>query len=190
MKSLSKLYAEYHIFPEKCFGAGSPAYEFFRMFPKNYFSQDMFEFLKLHRYSPVQRGADLPWWGSRYFSEDKDTRVMIISQDSLSDDAGSVVFWAQLFDVVKSQAEYSAYTGRLKDKNLFRYNSWFRVQQQLCGWGLDIRHCFITDAAKVYKFKSWKDRDFDKNSSRSLLKNEMPAGFNYYPGSVAGNIDK
>lgn len=173
LRDLSKLYAEYYIYPVKCFDTGSPAYEFFRMFPKNYFSQDMFEFLKFHRYSPVQRGADLPWWGSQYFSDDKGTRVMIISQDSLSDDAGSVVFWAQLFDVVNSQVEYSAYTSRLSNKNLFRYNSWFRVQQQLCSWGLDIKHCFITDAAKVYKLGSWKDRDFDKTRSRRLLKGEI-----------------
>lgn len=173
LQALSKLYAEYHIFPEICFGTGSPVYEFMHMYPKNYYSRDMLDFLKFHKYNPVQRGADLPWWGSRYFSEDKDARVMIISQDSLSDDAGSVVFWAHLFDIAKSQMEFSAYSSRLNNKNLFRYNSWSHVYQQLCSWELDLRYIYMTDAAKVYKSGSWKDRNFDKNRSRILLKNEI-----------------
>ena len=173
LEVLSELYAEYNIFSEECYGLGSPVKEYMQMYPKHYYCQDIIKFLKHHKYNPEKRGADLPWWGNRYFSDDKDTRIMIISQDSLSNDAGSVVFWAHLFDAVKSQMEFTAYISRLYNKNLFRYNSWSRVYQQLCSWKLDINYCFITDAAKVYKTRSWKDRDFDRTRSRILLMREI-----------------
>jgi len=115
----------------------------------------------------------MPWWGSRFFSKEEGFRVFIISQDSLSKDAGSVVFWANLFNAVKSKAEYDNYTSKLNEKKLFRYSSWNKVYEQLRNWGLDLDFCYITDAAKVYKTGSWKDRDFDKVKSRELLMEEI-----------------
>jgi len=39
--------------------------------------------------------------------------------------------------------------------------------------GIDLKYCYITDAAKVYKNGSWKDRDFDKKKSKELLQSEI-----------------
>lgn len=143
------------------------------LYPTNYYTRELGEFLKYHSYQPLQRGADLPWWGCNYFSNMSGARTMIISQDSLANDAGSVVFWAQLFSVIKNEANYKNYISHLTDKELFRFSSWNKVYNQLCNWKLDLDFCFITDAAKVYKYGSWKNRDFDKKRSKELLLEEI-----------------
>lgn len=173
IQNLSNLYSKYKIFPDCCYVSGSPVEVFKRLYPNNYYSRELGEFLKYHTYSPIQRGADLPWWGSNYFSNTPGKRTMIISQDSLSNDAGSVAFWAHLFSVINNEADYREYTSRLTDKGLFRFSSWNKVHNQLCNWKLDLNFCFITDAAKVYKHGSWKDRDFDRQRSKELLLEEI-----------------
>ena len=43
----------------------------------------------------------------------------------------------------------------------------------LAQWNLDLSYLYITDAAKVYKKSSWKDRDFDNKLSKELLEKEI-----------------
>lgn len=173
IEDISRQYAKYKIFPDCYYSSGSPVEAFIRLYPDNYYFRELVEFLKFHSYPPVQRGADLPWWGCNYFSSFPGKRTMIISQDSLSNDAGSIAFWAQLFSVIKNEDDYKYYTSQLTDRNLFRYNSWNKVYNQLYNWKLDLSYCFITDAAKVYKYGSWKDRDFDRQRSKELLLEEI-----------------
>lgn len=173
IQNLSRLYAKYRIFPDCCYSSGSPVEAFTRLYPDNNYSKELGVFLKLHTYPPVQRGADLPWWGCNYFSCIPGKRTMIISQDSLSKDAGSIAFWAQLFSVIRNEDNYKYYTSQLSDKDLFRFSSWSKVYNQLHNWKLDLNYCFITDAAKVYKNGSWKDRDFDRQRSKELLLEEI-----------------
>lgn len=172
---VAKLYVKYKIFPDGCYSSGSPVESFLRLYPDNYYSKELKDFLKFHTYSPIQRGADLPWWGCNYFNSIPSKRTMIISQDSLSKDAGSIVFWAHLFSVIKSEDDYKCYTSQLNDTDLFKFNSWYKVYNQLSNWKLDLSCCFITDAAKVYRHGSWKDRDFDKQRSKELLLEEIEA---------------
>lgn len=71
-----------------------------------HYSKDIDTFLSFHDYEANRRGADLPWWRNTYFNNCSGQRTMIISQDSLSTDAGSVVFWANLYDVINNEDEY------------------------------------------------------------------------------------
>ena len=98
---------------------------------------------------------------------------MVISQDSLAKDANSIVFWACLYSIIASEEEYKRLTQCLGEKKTFRFSSWKKIYDQLSEWGIDLRFCYITDASKVYKEGSWKDRDFDKIKSKKLLEEEI-----------------
>lgn len=171
---LSNLFADYQLYPKQLFTEDTPVKAFQRMYPDNSYSIQIEEFLKYHDYKPARRGADLPWWGSSYFSEAKSQRVFIISQDSLSVDAGSIVFFANLFPVCKTKEEYERYHSSLGPNQSFRYSSWVKLKELFeQQWKLYYDFLYITDAAKVYKQGSWKDRAFDKPRSKKLLEKEI-----------------
>jgi hypothetical protein len=170
---LSKLFAEYQLYPNQCFSNDTPVKAFQRMYPDNSYAVQVDCFLKEHDYRPTRRGADLPWWGSSYFSDTKGFRTFIISQDSLSADAGSIVFFANLFPVCKTKEEYERYHSCLGPNQSFRYSSWFKLKELFEKWNLNFDFLYITDAAKIYKHGSWKDRDFDKPRSKKLLEKEI-----------------
>lgn len=127
ISKLSEIFTEYNIYPLSSYIETSPVRCFQYLFPDNYYSKDIAEFLSLHNYKPVRRGSDLPWWGKNFFKSNEKNKIMIISQDSLSDDAGSIVFWSQLYGLINSKEEFENYTSLLKDKKLFAYNSWVKV---------------------------------------------------------------
>lgn len=166
------MFSRYQIYPYETFTDTSPLRVFQQMYPDNYYSQQAEELIKKQDYEPTRRGADLPWWGKEFFSTSTG-RIMIISQDSLSSDAGSIVFFAHLFPVCGSESEYSCYCRLLGENYSFRYSSWFKVKRLISEWGLNPDKIYITDAAKVYRAGSWKDRDFDKEKSRRLLLEEI-----------------
>ncbi len=171
--ALSKIFARYKTYPISKYTSQSPLHHFQHLYPKNYFSSQVEVFLREHIYKPSQRGADLPWWGSKYFTNESSHRVMVISQDSLAKDAGSIVFWACLYLVVNSKDEYIKFTQGLDSENPFVFKSWETMRKQLLDWNIDLRFCYITDASKVYKDDSWKDKDFDKPKSKTLLEAEI-----------------
>lgn len=171
ISALSKIFARYKTYPIGKYILQSPVRHFQHLYPKNYFSSQIEIFLREHIYKPAQRGADLPWWGSKYFTDESGRRVMVISQDSLAEDAGSIVFWACLYSVVKSEDEYIKFTQGLNSENPFTFKSWETMQKQLLDWNIDLRFCYITDASKVYKDDSWKS--FDKPKSKALLEAEI-----------------
>ncbi len=170
---LSNIFVPYKIYPASKCVSGSSLRCFQQLYPKNYYSLQVELFLHSHMYKPVQRGADLPWWGSKYFTDQPGNRAMIVSQDSLAKDAGSIVFWVCLYSLVNSREEYSKFTQCLGEKKAFRFNSWKKIYSQLSAWNIDMRFCYITDASKVYKGGSWKNRDFDKIKSKRLLEEEI-----------------
>lgn len=171
---LSKLFAEYQLYPKQLFSEDTPVKAYQRMYSDDSYSTQIDYFLRQHDYKPTRRGADLPWWGSRYFSETKSHRVFIISQDSLSADAGSIVFFANLLPVCKTKEEYERYHSSLGPNQSFRYSSWVKLKELFeQQWKLNYDFLYITDAAKVYKQGSWKDRAFDKPRSKKLLEKEI-----------------
>ncbi|KUO51850.1 MAG: hypothetical protein APF76_14990 [Desulfitibacter sp. BRH_c19] len=167
LTALATLYAEEMIYPLECYKNSSIVRIFQRRYPKNYYSQDIEVLLKNQKYIRVQRGADLPWWGSKYFDE-KHKRIMIISNDSLSPDAGSIVFYACLMQIID---EYQ-YRDFIRDYNLPKFISW-KKSKDLLSRISSLDNMFITDASKVYRRGSWNDRDFDHEKSRLLLKREI-----------------
>lgn len=173
LQELSLIFKSYKTFPLSCYKNGTPLRRFQELYPTDYYSSQAEAFLQYHDYSQAQRGSDLPWWGKYFFSDAKGFRVMIISQDSLAKDAGSIVFFASLFPVCNSEQEFQRYVSGLNENQSFSYNSWRKVREQLNKWGIDLNYCYITDAAKVYKNGSWKDRDFDKKKSKELLQSEI-----------------
>ena len=170
---LSELFKEYNIYPLKSYSENTPIRVFQELFPDHYYSKDIEKFLSLHKYKSLKRGSDLPWWGSDFFQGSEKNKVMIISQDSLSKDAGSIVFWAHLYDVINNKDGYEKYTSSLENKKLFIYNNWQKIYNQFLRWNINLDCCYITDASKVYKNESYKDGDFDIKKSRELLCKEI-----------------
>lgn len=176
LEELAQLFARYQIYPMSCYGADSPVRVFQRMFPAEHYGRDLEILLRFQDYAPQQRGADLPFWGNRYFTQDKGMRVMVISQDSLMKDAGSVALYAHLMPVIHDKAGFKKYDDQVHARKLGGrsfYASWEIVRDQLHAWDIDLDFLYLTDAKKVYTAGSWKDRDFDDVRSKELLKVEI-----------------
>ncbi len=93
---------------------------------------------------------------------------MVISQDSLAPDAGSVVFHA-CFMPIMNQATYK----RFRDKhNLEKFRSW-AIAKRFLSAVATLDRIYLTDASKVYRKMSWKDGDFDVQLSKRLLEEEI-----------------
>lgn len=170
---LADLFAKYKIYPKNRFTAGKPAVVFQETYPNNYYCRDLEFFLSRQIYDQTKRGADLPWWGNSFFSNKDGFRAMIISQDSLSIDSGSVVLFAHLMQVIDNESDYRKYGKNLIGSKQFSYKSWLRVKNQIVDWNINLDFLYITDGAKVYKDNSWKDRDFDYFKSKELLESEI-----------------
>lgn len=81
---LSLTFALHKTYPISKFVDDSPLRKFQELYPSNHYSIEIEKFLAYHSYSLIRRGADLPWWGKRYFSSGPGFRVMVITRDSLS----------------------------------------------------------------------------------------------------------
>lgn len=174
IKELAQLFAKYKIYPRSCYNNRSPVRVFQKMFPENHYSRDLEEFLFYQDYKSMQRGADLPWWGQKFFTKQIGFRILIVGQDSLTKDAGSIVFFTHLMLIISTNSKYKEYTDKLKLKKPFSFNSWNKVRTQLISWNINLDFLYITDASKVYKNGSRKDRDFDKEGkSKELLEAEI-----------------
>lgn len=173
MDKLAQLFAKYKIYSNVCYHGHSPVKVFQGMFPHDHYSQDLKAFLLYQNYEPEQRGADLPWWGKEFFTKKTGFRTLIVAQDSTAKDAGSIVLFAHLMPIINNLAQYRDYANRLNAKNSFRFNSWNKMRNQLIEWNINFDFLYITDAAKVYKKSSWKDKNFDKKKSQELLKAEI-----------------
>ncbi|MFH1423497.1 MAG: hypothetical protein ABIG29_00885 [Candidatus Nealsonbacteria bacterium] len=173
ISELAKLFVEYKTYPQIRYNDCSPVRAFQRMFPENHYSKGLETFLSYQDYEPGQRGADLPWWGRKFFTKQTAFRTLIIGQDSLTKDARSIVFFTHLMPVIDNKIKYKEYTDQLDTKKPFTFDSWNKIKTQLIKWNIDFDFLYITDAAKVYKKGSWKDRDFDKQKSKELLEAEI-----------------
>jgi len=177
IKELATVFNHYKTYPRRCYDKIRFVKVFQERYPQDHYSKEVEILLSMQGYEPAQRGADLPWWGKEYFSNKKGFRVMVICQDSLTEDAGSVVFAAQFFS---SGIGYSQYKDFYKEYlNLVGVNKYFSpnkvrtVIKQFDQWNIDFDYLYITDACKVYNYNSWKDRDFDRDKSKLLLEAEI-----------------
>ncbi len=165
---LANLFNSYNVYP-RCAITPRSAFRIYQHeFPDHYYSLQMEQLIQSQPYESTQRGADLPWWGRHYFDEMIGKRTMVIAQDSLSLDAGSIVFYA-CFMPGSGPAEVRSWVSK---HGLSTFRSWEkarRLLQELIDWD----YTYITDASKVYRTSSWKDRDFDKRKSADLLRSEI-----------------
>lgn len=172
ISELSSIYSEYKIFPLDTFRQNTPLKVFETMFPENYYKKDMDAFLLKHDFRAIRRGADLPWWGKNYFISNNDSKIMIVSQDSLSSNSGSVVFYAHVMQELKNEKDYRFFYSKLdKEYQKFGYGNWSKVKEMIADWEVSFENIFITDASKVYAEGSSDKFDLDK--SRELLKREI-----------------
>ena len=169
---LSSIYSEYKIFPLNTFHQNTPLKVFQAMFPENHYKKDMDVFLIRHDYRAIRRGSDLPWWGENYFKNSSDKKAMIVSQDSLSSDSGSVAFYAHIMQELISEEEYKSFYRKLhKEYQKFGYGNWSKIREMIINWGLGFENIYVTDASKVYTERS--STKFDIEKSRELLKREI-----------------
>lgn len=173
ISKLAQLFAKYKIYPKSCYNECSPVRVLQKMFPKNHYSKDIETFLSYQNYKPIRRGADLPWWGKKFFTKQMGFRILIVSQDSLAEDAKSIVLGIHIMSSVDTKSKYKEYTDKLKTKKSFRFNSYNGIRTQLIKWNINLDFLYFTDAAKVYKNGSWKNKDFDKQKSKELLEAEI-----------------
>ena len=106
LEVLAETFAKYKIIPNKCYGYDSPARVFQRLFPDDHYAKDIENLILYNNYKPSKRGSDLPWWGKEYFGSKAGKRVIIISQDSLAQDAGSIVFFCHLMPHIQNKEKY------------------------------------------------------------------------------------
>jgi len=173
ISELAKFFAKYKTYSKGCYNDCSPVKVFQRMFPENHYSEDLERLLSYQNYKSTQRGADLPWWGRKFFTKQIGFRILIVSQDSLAKDAGSIVLFSHLIPIINTEDRYKEYTDKLKLKKPFSFNGWNKIRTQLINWNINLDFLYITDAAKVYKKGSWGDRDFDRQNSKELLEAEI-----------------
>jgi hypothetical protein len=190
IRDLAKIYAKYKIYPKSCFEGRSFTNKPVRLFLDslkfydNHYRKEIEIFLKEQKYKPTKRGADLPWWGNSYFSSKKHQRVMIIGQDSLAKDAGSVVYFAHLMENIETEEQYKKFCNSLSDKKNaknkvnFSFSNYSKIRSQIKKWKFEFDYLYITDAAKVYHERSKHERlkrkrDFDMKKSKELLDAEI-----------------
>ncbi|MGA8941651.1 MAG: uracil-DNA glycosylase family protein [Thermoactinomyces sp.] len=169
IRRLAELFAEYRTYPYERYQHNSPAIVFQEMYPENHYSKDLNIFFEYQDYSTDQIGADLPWWGEKYFTNEPGFRTLIVSQDSLANDVGSIVFFAHLLPIVQNSAEYAQYNDRLDHNHCYRYRSWKMVKEYLLKWKLDFDYLYITDARKVYKPDSLQYKNIDRQKRRKYF---------------------
>jgi hypothetical protein len=155
---LANLFSQYRIYPSECFNADSIVRQFQKTHPSDHFSVDIEQFLIHHQYKQERIGADLPWWGSNYFTDKSGPRVMIIAQDSNTKDAGSITFYANLMPIM-SDTEYKSYTTKFQ-----RFDGWKEAKQLIKSFGVDFDYLYITDARKVYPSESLSYKEAPQDS--------------------------
>ncbi|NSW92571.1 MAG: hypothetical protein HPY74_18270 [Firmicutes bacterium] len=164
IKHLAMIYRDYLIYPEECYSENSAVKKIIREYHDDHYSKEISYFLKFHKYKKVRRGADLPFWGRKYFSNEPGQRIMVIAKDSLAEDAGSTVFYACLMDKL-DEYQFSRFR---KAQGIPPFKSWKRAKEFLLAIG-DLDYMFITDARKVYRDKN----NFDDEKSLELLNREI-----------------
>lgn len=116
ISDLSRIYSKYKIYSASTYYKGTPMRVFQEMHPSDHYSKEIKMFLQEHDYKPVRRGADLPWWGENFFKNDGNKKALLISQDSLSVDSGSVAFYAHIMQAVNNKAEFNTFYVKLAEE--------------------------------------------------------------------------
>ncbi|MEI2368913.1 hypothetical protein [Niallia circulans] len=177
LDKLTKLYSEYQIASKECLEQEKSPYVLIKKHSGHteYF-QSMEQLKGRLPDKSEQRGADLPFWGEKYFTKNKKgLRTMIIAQDSLSNDAGSIVFYAPLLHLNWDKETYNTQFYNHLPKKTFGYTSYQDVLFALNSWQVDLDFLYLTDASKVYKPNNLpkEQQKIDKVTSYEFIKKEI-----------------
>jgi hypothetical protein len=148
IKKLGELYKEYGIYPQDRYQKDCALQTFLHTHTEHHFSKEASILLDIQPVQSERVGADLPYWGKKYFSDQSGKRYFLISQDSNSLDAGSIVFYANLMDTPMKNEEVKDY---ISSHSLTPFKSWSTAKKFIIDQlNIDIDFLFITDAKKVY----------------------------------------
>jgi hypothetical protein len=159
------------IYPVECFTEDTALYKFLypegqysQIFEDDHYRKDIQLFLQQHQYKQERIGSDLPWWGQKYFSSHTGVRVMVISQDSNTPDAGSITFYLHLMKYF-NKSQYDSYIAK---NRLTLFTGWDTVKNLLREASVDLDFLYITDGKKVYPEESlqYKNSPYDSDLER------------------------
>jgi hypothetical protein len=174
---LTELFCEYQIASKECLDHEKSPY---MLIKKHCGHTKYFQSIEQMKWmlpdKSEQRGADLPFLGEKYFSKsEKGLRTMIIPQDSLSEDAGSIVFYAPLLRLNWDKETYNTQFYTHLPKKTFGYSSYQDVLFALNSWQVDLDFLYLTDARKLYKANNLpkKQQKIDKVASYDFIKKEI-----------------
>lgn len=174
---LTKLYSEYQIASKECLEQEKSPYMLIKeLCGHTEYFQSTEQLKERLPDKSEQRGADFPFWGEKYFSKnEKGLRTMIIAQDSLSEDAGSIVFYAPLLHLNWDKATYNTQFYKHLPKKTFGYTSYQDVLFALNSWQVDLNFLYMTDARKVYNSNNLpkEQQKIDKVASYDFIKKEI-----------------
>lgn len=148
IKQLGEIFRPYGIYPQDRYNEKTAFKVFQNTHPDHHFSREAQYLIGTQQRHSERIGADLPYWGKNYFSNDQNTRYFIISQDSNSLDAGSIVFYANLMNHEIHPKEIHSYINRYK---LTPFKSWNDARDFfISDLELNMDYVYVTHAKKVY----------------------------------------
>jgi hypothetical protein len=168
IKELGELFRPYGIYPQDRFNETTAFKVFQKTHPDHHFAREAQYLIGTQQRHSERIGADLPYWGKNYFSNDHNTRYFVISQDSNSLDAGSIVFYANLMNNEIDPNTIQAYINRY---SLTAFKSWKDARDFLLSdLKLDMDYVYLTDAKKVYpKGKREQNHQADQKQRQKWL---------------------
>lgn len=148
IRELGELFRPYGIYPQDRYHEKTAFKVFQKTHPNHHFSREAQYLIHTQQRHSERIGADLPYWGKNYFSNDKKPRYFVISQDSNSLDAGSIVFYANLMNNEIDTNDIPTYINRF---GLTPFKSWNDARDYfISDLEFDMEYVYVTDAKKVY----------------------------------------
>ena len=174
--NLIKIFKDYKIYPKSRFIDKTFIRKFIEIYPNDSYSKDILRLIEVQDINSNIRGADLPWWGKKYFTDTKITKkTFIISQDSDAVDAGSVVFHACIIPYIKDNANDKELINKFNGYGF--YKPVFKLKNIFMGeWNINLDYTYITDAKKVFTDNNKLKKNFDIEKSHELIIKEIEVG--------------
>lgn len=117
------------------------------MYPNDIYTYQIETFLNLQPEFHEGNGADLPWWGNRYFTDEKGIRIMILSQDSRTPNGGSVTFYMPLLKQNKKLSELRSIIN--SNSSWDKFVSFEKAKKFFDKCKFDYDFVYVTDAKKT-----------------------------------------
>ncbi|MDE3839068.1 hypothetical protein C0966_06755 [Bacillus methanolicus] len=145
---LANIFVEHGIYSKNRFASSNcPLRVFQKIYPEDVYSKQIEEFLRYQPEHHSGNGADLPWWGNRYFTDDKGIRIMIVGQDSRTPNGGSVTFYMPLLKDKRRVNELRGIINSYSHWDPFVSFELIKEFFEKCNLNYDFG--YVTDAQKV-----------------------------------------